>query len=134
MQEISKEMLKKDEGLRLKPYRCSANKLTIGYGRNLDDDGITKKEAELLLEYDILITEEYLKKYSWFNNLSSNRKDVLINMCFNLGETKFLKFEKMIKALNAKDYNTASKEMLNSKWSRQLPLRAKRLAAIMRKG
>ena len=55
-------------------------------------------------------------------------------MCFNLGETKLLKFEKMIKALNAKDYNRAANEMLSSKWSKQVPLRAERLAEIMREG
>jgi lysozyme len=33
------------EGLRLKPYRCSSNKLTIGIGRNIEDVGITEEEA-----------------------------------------------------------------------------------------
>jgi len=38
------------EGLRLKPYHCPAGKLTIGIGRNLEDKGITEKEALMLLE------------------------------------------------------------------------------------
>ena len=47
------EQLVIDEGLRLKPYRCSAGKLTIGVGRNLDDRGITSSEAMMLLFNDI---------------------------------------------------------------------------------
>ena len=41
------------EGLRLTPYHCTGNKLTIGYGRNLDDVGISQSEAEILREHDI---------------------------------------------------------------------------------
>ena len=48
-----KEQLVRHEGLRLKPYRCTAGKLTIGIGRNLDDCGISKTEAYVLLENDI---------------------------------------------------------------------------------
>lgn len=44
-----KEELIRDEGLRLKPYRDTVGKLTIGVGRNLDDVGITKDEAMHLL-------------------------------------------------------------------------------------
>lgn len=47
------ELIKLHEGLRLKPYKCPAGKLTIGYGLNLDG-GITKEEAEILLSYRII--------------------------------------------------------------------------------
>ena len=47
-----KAQLVRHEGMRLKPYRCTAGKLTIGIGRNLDDRGISQKEAYVLLEYD----------------------------------------------------------------------------------
>lgn len=43
----------RDEGLKLKPYRCTSNKLTIGIGRNLDDNGITEAEARYLLHNDL---------------------------------------------------------------------------------
>ena len=45
-----KEQLVRHEGLRLKPYRSSAGKLTIGIGRNLDDRGIRQKEAQATLK------------------------------------------------------------------------------------
>jgi lysozyme len=48
-----KAQLVRYEGLRLKPYRCTAGKLTIGIGRNLDDCGISQTEAYVLLENDI---------------------------------------------------------------------------------
>ena len=47
------EMLKRHEGLKVFPYHCSQNKLTIGIGRNLDDKGISKDEAYYLLYNDI---------------------------------------------------------------------------------
>ena len=43
------DLIKKHEGLRLFPYKCSVGKLTIGYGRNIEDTGISKEEAETLL-------------------------------------------------------------------------------------
>ena len=50
---ILKDLIIKHEGLRLFPYRCSAGKLSIGVGRNLDDVGITRDEAEFMLDGDI---------------------------------------------------------------------------------
>ena len=47
------ESLKSQEGLRCKPYKCTSGKLTIGYGRNLEDVGISQKEAEYLFENDV---------------------------------------------------------------------------------
>ena len=55
-----KSQLVRHEGLRLKPYRCTAGKLTIGVGRNLDDCGISQKEAYVLLEGDILQCERQI--------------------------------------------------------------------------
>ena len=41
------------EGFRNKPYRCSAGKLTIGFGRNLENKGISISEARMMLKSDI---------------------------------------------------------------------------------
>lgn len=46
-------MLIRHDGLRLKPYRDTRNKLTIGVGRNLDDVGITREEALMLPNNEI---------------------------------------------------------------------------------
>lgn len=130
---IAKKLIKKHEGLRLKPYRCPAGKLTIGYGRNLDDVGISEGEAEVLLTNDIsraIGEAQILAGHAWVD-LSDNRKAVLVDMVFNLGLTRLSKFYKFLAALREGDYATAAKEMLNSKWAKQVGRRAITLAYIM---
>ena len=82
-----KAQLVRHEGLRLKPYCCTAGKLTIGVGRNLDDRGISQKEAYAMLERDILDFEQQLLDEipDVYNSLDEVRKSVLLNLCFNLG-------------------------------------------------
>lgn len=124
--------IKRHEGLRLKPYRCSAGKLTIGYGRNLDEIGISEDEAEYLLQKDLYrVVSELTRSIPIFNDLGFNRRYVLIDMCFNLGLPKLLGFKKMWKALYVEDYQLAAKEMLDSRWARQVGDRAVRLADAM---
>ncbi len=127
--------LRIDEGLKLKPYRCTANKLTIGYGRNIEDKGITEEEANHLLLNDIIATEKELSTNKpVYNTLDDKRKEVLLNMCFQLGYPKLSQFKKFFKALESKDYSLASLEMMDSSWAKQTPNRALRLSRIMRKG
>jgi len=123
------------EGLELKPYKDTVGKLSIGYGRNLDDVGISKLEAEVLLDHDLAGAEmECRKAFPWFPALSDVRQRVLVNMCFNLGLTKLKTFERMLLALSQHDYALASREMLQSKWAEQVKGRALRLAKMMRDG
>lgn len=126
--------IKRHEGLRLKPYKCSAGKLTIGYGRNLEDVGITEEEAYLLLLNDISDTVVDLQraKLNVFDSLSKPRQYVLMNMCFNLGINRLLKFKNMWSALADGNYNKAADEMLDSRWSKQVGERSLELADIMR--
>lgn len=127
--------LKKHEGLSLTPYKCSAGALTIGYGHNLDERGISEEAAELLLKQDAQIALNQAKtRIPCFKNLSEARKYVVIDMLFNLGLSRFMGFKKMLAALDKADYKTAAKEMLNSKWSTQVKSRAQFLAKIMETG
>jgi len=72
---LARGLLQSDEGLRLKPYHCTAGKLTIGYGRNLEDRGITEAEAEYLLENDVSeIYEDLAEIYDFFTHLSPKEK------------------------------------------------------------
>lgn len=129
------EQLKRHEGLRLKPYKCTADKSTIGYGRNLDDKGISISEAESMLNADILDTQaEVSRALPIYNGLSPVRQDVLANMAFNMGVTGLLKFKKMISALELGDYVCASEEMLNSRWANQVGRRSAELARQMVRG
>ena len=129
------EQLKRHEGLKLKPYKCPAGKLTIGYGRNIEDNGISLYEAEEMLENDIYACDKELLKFEWYSKIDETaRKAVLINMCFNLGLPRLLKFVNMINALSVYDYGLAAKEMLDSKWADQVGDRAVELAMQMKTG
>jgi lysozyme len=134
-----KQMTKNFEGIRYKPYKCSAGKTTIGYGRNLDDVGISQAEADMLFDNDWFSATEdvntLLKAYSIDeNSLSEGRKYVLTDMMFNLGYSKLSKFKNMLTALKKQDYATAAKEMMASAWATQVKTRATKLRDIMIKG
>lgn len=137
----------RDEGFRQfpymdccgKPYRqCTCARkgfLTVGYGRNLDANGISKLEAEVLLDHDLYVAEAgATRQFDWFASLSERRQQVVVNMIFNLGAMKFSGFHATIAAIKAKDYVTASMQMLASKWAAQVGARATRLAKMMRDG
>lgn len=127
--------LKRHEGLVLKPYQCTSGKLTIGIGRNLEDQGITEHEAYMLLQADILRCEkEVLAHIPCYKKLNEARQEVLVNMCFNLGIKGLLSFKKFLTALTKQDFMTASKEMLNSQWAKQVGERAIELSDVIKTG
>ena len=133
-----KEDIIRDEGCQLKPYKDSVGKLTIGVGRNLDDVGITFNEAMMMLDRDMAVAEMELRRAKpalmTNDSLSSERKDVLIQMAFNMGISKLLLFHKMWEALEVHNYDHAADEMLDSKWAKQVGPRAVRLAKVMKEG
>lgn len=127
--------LKRDEDTRLKPYRDSVGKLSIGVGRNLDDVGITEQEADFMLMTDVGRAEGALDaKLPWWRTLSENRQRVLLNMCFNMGIGSLLGFTNTLKAAQSGNYGAAADGMLASKWASQVGARATRLADLMRNG
>lgn len=124
-----------DEGREKKPYRCSAGKLSIGVGRNLEDRGLRDDEIDLLLANDVReAIGECRRLIRGFDQLNEVRQEVLVNMMFNLGYTRLAGFKKMIAALAMNDWTEAANQMLESKWADQVGARADRLAAAMRKG
>ena len=127
------EQLVKHEDLKLKVYTCPSGKLTIGVGRNLEDAGISREEALLLLRNDIIRCRTGLAKaLPYWHVLSPLRQRVLIDMAINLGLAKLLKFTKMIEALRQSDYGLVAAEMLDSVWAAQVKKRARWLALAMR--
>ena len=127
-------MLKRHEGRSLKPYLCTADKLTIGYGRNLEDMGISEDEATYLLQTDIDRCYSELSVFTWFHELDQIRQEALISMLFNLGLPRFLTFKKMIARLMAKEYSQAAEEIINSLYARQVGDRANELAYMVERG
>jgi lysozyme len=127
--------LMRHEGLRLKPYKDSAGKLTVGVGRNLDDVGINREEAMFLLDTDLGRCEAELRgAFPWFHALDDVRQEVLMNMAFNLGVEGLKKFKATIQAVADGDYAGAAKAMMNSRWAGQVGKRAQELAVAMRSG
>lgn len=128
------DLVKRHEGLRLKPYLCTADKLSIGFGRNLDDMGISEDEATYLLQTDIDRCYSELSVFTWFHELDQIRQEALISMLFNLGLPRFLTFKKMIARLKEKRYSEAANEMIRSRWALQVGERANELAYMVERG
>ena len=128
------ESIRKHEGLSLLPYEDTEGHLTIGFGHNLDS-GITIQQAYLLLESDLEICMTELDKgFPGWREHPEHVQNVLIEMQFNLGRPRLSKFKKMWTALSNDDYETAAKEMLDSKWAEQVGHRAETLAKQMSEG
>jgi len=130
-----KKELTRDEGLRLKPYLCTAGKTTIGIGRNLTDVGITNEEADYLLDHDIARTVRELdKSIPWWRGLDDVRQRVIVNMAFNLGINSLMGFKNTLAAIKDGRYEAAAAGMMASKWAEQVGPRAVRLADLMKTG
>ena len=119
------EQLKRHEGLKLKPYKCTADKLTIGVGRNLEDVGISEEEAEMLLQNDIQrATVQIQREFPWTTELDEVRFAALINFTFNVGIGTVGKFVNAMALLRDGSYDMAADEFLNSRWAKQVGQRA----------
>lgn len=144
------DQIKASEGYRLAAYRCPAGALTVGYGHNCDacpvpgvnrpGDRITAAQARALFESDLeLAVEAVCKKLPWARDLSAPRQAVLYDMAFNMGigqagKSGLLSFVNTLALVQAGRYAQAAKNMLQSKWARQVGGRAARLARQMSMG
>jgi lysozyme len=132
---MTTRLLTLHEGVRLKPYRDTVGKLTIGIGRNLDDRGITREEAEYLLSNDI--SDVWLRLVSllpFFARLDTVRQSILLDMAFNLGVPGLMAFKNTLAAIGDGRYADAAAGMLASRWAEQVGRRAQRLSEMMRTG
>lgn len=152
------ELVEEGEGCSLKAYFDTEDILSIGWGRNLETNGLSESEikfgkltsyqlanmesliitqelANLMLKNDIALAEASLKNYDWFIKLDDLRKDIIVDMAFNMGLSTFLKFKDMISYLKVKDYNSVANEMMDSDWYRKdVKARGIILVKIMRTG
>jgi len=130
-------MLKRHEGVRSHVYKCSAGYETIGVGRNISESGLGISDSEILslLTNDIYrVIDELSSEYSWFDDLDSVRKDAMIDLSFNVGQTSLRKFKKALQAMSDKDYRLAADEFMDSKWSQQVGSRAVEITNMIRTG
>ena len=138
-----KEDLVKHEGYVTEIYLCSENYPTFGIGHM-----VTEEDMEYTWPVGTPVTDERILQvfhddcneavkdvdsiFDDVRNHPDNVVRVLVNMAFNLGRSRLSKFKNMVAAVNAKDYNKAADEMIDSKWYRQVKTRGVELAEIMR--
>ena len=146
------EQLKRHEGFRTDYYQCSADKRTIGYGRNVDDnpfspkelnmlgrdefdcEPMTEEEAETLLVNDVKAIHKAIYDHVSLSRLNLARQAVCINMAFNLGVHGFCQFKNMINAINEDKFERAAIQALESRWASQVGDRAVELATQLATG
>lgn len=128
-----KNQLIAHEGLRLKPYKCTAGKLTIGVGRNLDDVGVSEQEAFDMLFNDIGKCLKDLRGiFKEFDQLPENIQLVLIDMRFQLGPNRFRAFRAMARAVDDRDWAEMIRQMKSSAWYTQTTNRANNLIEMVK--
>lgn len=150
--EICIQRLSINEGIELKPYRCPAGKLSIGIGRNLDDNplnkeelefvghncrsrGITKEQAFYLCRNDVKKVKKDLdRELPWWKDLNEDRQYVMVDLCFNMGIRKLLKFQKTLNSIATGFYITAGDQLMQSLYAKQVGRRAERNANCLRTG
>lgn len=117
------------------PYECSAGKTTIGWGRNLEDNGISPAEAEFMLDNDLAVALRQVSNvFPNFKSYSKNRQNALTDMIFNLGRSRFIGFKKMILAVCNEDWTEAARQAKDSKWHTQVGTRAIEIEKMLEEG
>jgi lysozyme len=144
-----RDMLKRHEGVKLKPYRCTAGKETIGCGHNIDAKGlpddiqayldehgaITPVMVDILLDQDIEdAMEDCRALYPEFDDFSQDRQDALVDFLYNVGKGTAKTFKTMNGYINAGQWDEASDALLRSLYAKQVKGRAKEIAQMLRDG
>lgn len=130
-------MLKRQEGVSKWAYEDHLGYVTVGVGRCLDPEkglGLSDDEIDYLLRNDILRCYQELDVFSWFHDLDEVRQHAIVSMLFQLGLPKFLEFKKTLAFLAEGKVSQAAEEMLNSKWARQTPNRAREISYMVETG
>jgi lysozyme len=122
--------IKEHEGFRGDVYKDTLGFDTIGYGTKLP---LSTYEARMLLESRLTkMIKELEEKEPFVNSLTLAKQEIIAEMCYQLGVNGVLKFVGMWKALKNNDFKEASVQMLDSRWAKQTPNRAEKLAYKMK--
>lgn len=143
------ERLEFHEGRRSNAYYCTGGYLTQGIGHNLEKNPLTQEQKSKIKnlehwtdeEINIILMDDVNQckllmsnMIRGFDDFDDERQYALIDMCFQLGASGVSKFKNMLSAMRAKDWDKASLECLNSKYAKQTPDRAKRIANLIKTG
>ena len=128
------ESIKQHEGYVGIVYKDSVGVDTIGYGFAIKDLELDEDICEIILERKVSqLIDRISNKFSWYVYMPQEIKDIVTEMCYQLGVTGFSKFKKTIAYLQDKKWEEASVEMLDSLWARQTPNRAKEMSNRVKK-
>lgn len=132
------EDLKVEEGWRSEPYQDHLGFWTVGFGFLVDVRKpwrLPKQVGEIWLRFEAERRYEgLLDRLPWLMDQPDDVKRALTNMAYQLGVNGVLGFRRMLAALELGDRRGAAEEALDSKWHRQTPERAQRVAALIRGG
>jgi lysozyme len=127
------ESIKLSEGWRSTVYDDTLGIPTIGYGFAIKDLVLDEDVGEIILKRKIgALIERIGKRFDWFSGMPHTIQDVVTEVCYQLGVSGFSKFRLTIGYLKEGSFPKAADEMLDSKWAKQTPNRANRLADIVR--
>ena len=138
-----REQLEIDEGCVYEIYNDHLGYATFGIGHlvtesdpeNGQELGTPVSESRVIeaFEQDIKTTVSECKLlYPDFDDLPEEVKQIIANMMFNMGRPRLSKFKGMKRGVDARDWNAAADEMVDSRWYRQVTKRADRLVQRMR--
>ena len=118
--------IKKHVGYKSTVFECTEGYDTIGYGFAIKDLELSEEVCNIILTEKLAKLQLSISnKFEWFDDSPVIVKDVVTNMCYQLGLSGFSKFKKTIYYLETEQYEEASTECLDSLWAKQTPSRAK---------
>lgn len=130
-----RDQLMRDESYRGRPYPDTRGNITVGYGRNLTANPISKVEAEYLLDRDIArISAEVFTLLPWLREVDEVRQAALLNMAFNVGPHGLLQSPQMLRHAQAGEWSAAAAEMVSGPWAQEVGARALRLQRQLETG
>ena len=138
-----REQLEIDEGVKYEIYKDHLGYPTFGIGHLiLDSDAehgqdtgtaVSEERVKEAFESDLVsVLSDCESLYGDFGDLPEDAQEIIANMIFNMGRPRLSKFKGMKRGVDARDWNAAADEMVDSAWYRQVPNRAKRLVEKMR--
>lgn len=129
------QQIRREEGVMDSAYQDHLGYWTIGVGRLIDNrkgGRLAPDEIEYLLRNDVArFTKEVLTALPWAARLDEVRQAVLVGMAFQMGTAGLLQFKRTLAEVEAGNFATAGEMMLQSKWAKQTPERARRMSAQM---
>jgi len=135
--------LEYDEGCKYEIYLDHLGLPTFGIGHLVTEDdpehgeevgtAVSEERVIEVFEKDVQVTLDECKKLydDWFD-LPEEAQLIIANMMFNMGRPRLSQFKGMKRGVDARDWNAAADEMVDSKWYRQVTNRADRLVTRMR--